>query len=102
MLAPNASSRRTWSGKRSTVYEPGVGWRKVRKSKQDRTLSVLTTHEGLERQESAESVSYAACIEYGTRAIPHPQKAYKGGEDSSFAYAIQDGTDSNILVTLGT
>ena len=42
------------------------------------------------------------CIEYGTRAIPHPQKAYKGGEDSSFAYAIQDGTDSNILVTLGT
>ena len=43
-----------------------------------------------------------ACIEYGTRAIPHPQKAYKGGEDSSFAYAIQDGTDSNILVTLGT
>jgi len=46
-------------------------------------------------------VSYAACIEYGTRAIPHPQKAYKGGEDSSFAYAIQDGTDSNILVTLG-
>jgi len=72
-----------WSGKRSSVYVRGKGWRTAPKPTPKRPLAP--------RPKLAEepSVSYLASFDCGSFAIPHPQKQEKGGEDAHFYHGKQ-------------
>ena len=75
-----------WSGKRSSVYEHGKGWRLVRQrggetKSPKQSLPTPLVRGGLVEEDAVADFECAAW------AIPHPQKQEKGGEDSHFTFA---------------
>merc|ERR1712072_198278 len=82
LMTLTTMSGTSFSGKRSSVYIRGKGWKQAKHRSPPvvaRPKPKLADMEG-----DGPSVSYLANFDCGSYVIPHPQKQEKGGEDAHF------------------
>ena len=100
------SHRPMWTGKRTSVYVPGRGWRvkPPQQQQQYNNRHNLNSRTNLLFTDLEEDkVHYCASIDCGSFAIPHPQKQEKGGEDSHFTFGkSEQGSGKVYSLTMGT